>query len=162
MREALTFDLADAPTAARTAVSVPVLETFRILALRIKAGLVDVALLLSIDAVVVYLTLRFTGLPLFFIGRLPFFPLVAFLLVLNIGYVVALTAVGGQTIGKMAFGLRVQKDDGTPVTVVTALGRTAAYMVSLLPAGLGFTGLFFGKRLALHDLLADTRVTKLS
>ena len=161
VREALTFDLADTPTAAQTAVSVPVLETFRILALRIKAGLVDVALLLSIDAVVVYLTLRFTGLPVFLIGRLLFFPLAAFLLVLNIGYVVALTAVGGQTIGKMAFGLRVQKDDGSPVTVVTALGRTAAYVVSLLPAGLGFTGLFFGKRLALHDLLADTRVTKL-
>jgi uncharacterized RDD family membrane protein YckC len=162
VRGALVLNLPDEPIAGRMAVSVSALETFRILALRIKAGLVDVALLLSIDVVVVYLTLRFTGLPVFFIGRLPFFPLAAFLLVLNIGYVVALTAIGGQTIGKMAFGLRVQKDNGSPVTVVTAMGRTAAYMVSLLPAGLGFTGLFFGKRLALHDLLADTRVTKLS
>lgn len=162
VREALSFDLADAPTGRRTADSVSALESLRMLVLRIKAGLVDVALLLSIDAVVVYLTLRFTGLPVLFIDRLPLFPLAAFLLVLDIGYVVALTALGGQTIGKMAFGLRVQQDDGSPVTIVTALGRIAGYMVSLLPAGLGFTGLFFGKRRALHDLLADTRVTRLS
>jgi uncharacterized RDD family membrane protein YckC len=39
--------------------------------------------------------------------------------------------------------------------------RAAGYLVSALPAGLGFVPAFVGRdRRALHDRLADTRVVK--
>ena len=60
------------------------------------AGLFDFALLSLLDAVVVGLTLRLTGLGLEAVGVLPVLPLVAFLLLLDGGYVVLLTGVGGQ------------------------------------------------------------------
>ncbi|PYR71610.1 MAG: hypothetical protein DMF86_25540 [Acidobacteria bacterium] len=42
-----------------------------------------------------------------------------------------------------------------------AVVRAAAYLVSAIPAGLGFVPAFFGReRRALHDRLADTRVVK--
>ena len=70
--------------------------------------------------------------------------------------------VGGQTVGKMAVGLRVEGVNGSPVTLGRALGRTAAYAVSVLPVGLGCVWLLLGRGRALHDVLADTRVVKVS
>ena len=134
----------------------------RLLARRVGAGLLDVLLLLGVDAAVVYLTLRLTGLPASAPERLPAVPLATFLALFNIGYLVSLTALGGQTLGKMAWGLRVVTEAGTPVTLVHSMKRTAAYAVSVLPVGLGFAGLFFAERRALHDLVAHTRVVKLS
>ena len=136
--------------------------TARLLARRAGAGLLDALLLLGVDAAVVYLTLRLTGLPASAPGRLPAVPLATFLVLLDVGYVVSLTALGGQTIGKMAAGLRVVTEAGTPVTLVQSMKRTTAYAISVLPVGLGFVGLLFAKRRALHDLLAHTRVVKLS
>ena len=129
---------------------------------RITAGLVDLVLLCGINLGVIYFTTRLVGLPLEEVGRLPLAPLIAFLTVFNVGYAVTLTAIGGQTIGKMAVGLRVEEADGTRVTPVHALIRTAAYLVSVLPFGLGFAGMFLKSRRSLHDRLADTRVVQLS
>jgi uncharacterized RDD family membrane protein YckC len=94
-------------------------------------------------------------------------PLGAFLLLLNGGYFVMFTAATGQTIGKMAAGIRVvgtSADDviNDRVSFGRAVLRTAGYFASLLPAGLGFVPAFFGPRdhRALHDRLADTRVVR--
>jgi uncharacterized RDD family membrane protein YckC len=62
----------------------------------------------------------------------------------------------------MTAGLRVEEADGSRVTPLHALIRTAAYAVSVLPFGVGFAGMFLKSRRALHDLLADTRVVRLS
>lgn len=129
---------------------------------RLVAGLIDLGLLCGIDVAVVYFTTRLVGLPVAAAAELPLAPLVAFLVVFNVGYAVTLTAIGGQTIGKMAVGLRVEDADGSRVTPLHALIRTAAYLVSVLPLGLGFAGMFFRSRRALHDLLADTRVVQVS
>ena len=130
--------------------------------LRLTAGMLDMLLLLGIDAAIVYLTSRLAGLPLTGVDQLALLPLLTFLLLLNGGYVVALTVLGGQTVGKMAVGLRVEATNGSPVTLGRALGRTAAYAVSVLPGGLGFIWLLLGRGRALHDVLADTRVVKVS
>lgn len=129
---------------------------------RFLAGLIDLVLLSGINAGVIYFTTRLVGFPLEAVAQLPWAPLVAFLVVFNIGYAVTLTAIGGQTIGKMAVGLRVEEADGSRITPVHAVIRTAAYAVSVLPLGLGFVGMFLRSRRALHDLLADTRVVLLS
>ena len=130
--------------------------------LRLKAGMLDMLLLLGIDAAIVYLTSRLAGLPLTGVDQLALLPLLTFLLLLNGGYVVGLTVLGGQTVGKMAVGLRVEATNGSPVTLGRALGRTAAYAVSVLPGGLGFVWFLLGRGRALHDVLADTRVVKAS
>ena len=127
---------------------------------RVCAAVCDLLLLGAIDTTVVALTVRLAGLELVTVDALPLVPLAAFLLLLDFGYLVALTALGGQTIGKMVTGIRVVSVDGPSVTVVDAAIRAAAYIVSVLPVGLGMLGLFFGSRRSLHDYLADTRVVK--
>ena len=85
----------------------------------------------------------------------------SFFLVLNGGYLVAFTAVGGQSIGKMALGIKVVSDEDLPVPFSRATLRTLAYAVSALPLGAGFLpGVLGADRLALHDRLTHTRVVR--
>ena len=89
-------------------------------------------------------------------------PLAMFLLLLDAGYLVVLTALGGQTIGKMPIGLRVEGANGSPVAATRAVVRTAVCTLSVLPAGLRYAGILLPPKRALHDLLAGTRVVKVS
>ena len=134
----------------------------RLVLRRFVAGLLDIGILIGIDAGVVYFTLRLASLPVGGTGELPVAPLLAFLFLFDAGYVVVLTACGGQTIGKMAAGLRVETGSGKPVTLATSVARTAAYAVSVLPAGLGFLGVLLKQRRTLHDLIARTRVVRVA
>jgi uncharacterized RDD family membrane protein YckC len=126
---------------------------------RAAAAVLDLAILGGIDVVVVYLTVRMTSLTLDDWATLPLPPLLAFLALVKVGYFVAFTSVGGQTIGKMAAGIRVVGSDGAPVTPVVALRRTLAGAVSAAVLGLGFVAAFFDpQQRALHDRVARTRV----
>ncbi len=133
---------------------------------RFFAGLVDLVVIVSIDAAVVYLTLRLCGLTTADLRMLPPAPLSAFLLMLTSGYLIAFTVAGGQTIGKMAAGVRVvpteERDPGNArVTLGSAVLRAAGCLISVLTAGLGFLPALFSKdHRALHDRLADTRVVR--
>lgn len=88
-------------------------------------------------------------------------------LILPLGIVLALVyfsffhAAWGQTVGKMVFRIRVVQTGGQPLTFPLALLRTFAYLVSALPAFLGFlwTGFAPGKR-AWHDWLSGTIVVR--
>jgi uncharacterized RDD family membrane protein YckC len=150
----------DDPPAGEEPVSEPPVET-AVFGARLLAGAIDLLLLLAIDALVIYFTLRISGLDPAEARILPIVPLTAFFLLLNGGYFFTLTAAGGQTLGKMAAGVRVVAETGDPIPVAAAAVRTAAYLVSVLPAGLGLlfvvTG---GDGRALHDRLAHTRVVK--
>jgi uncharacterized RDD family membrane protein YckC len=128
---------------------------------RIVAVVIDHLILLGIDAAVVYFTLRMTGLSMEEWTTLPIAPMAAFLGLLKVSYFGAFTAVGGQTIGKMAVGTYVVADDGKPVDPAHALRRTLAGIVSFLAFGLGFIPALFGDHRALHDRLAGTRVVRL-
>jgi uncharacterized RDD family membrane protein YckC len=133
---------------------------------RLAGGAIDVAIMSGIDIVVVSFTLKICGLTFAELSRLPLAPLIAFLLLLNGGYLATFVAAAGQTIGKMATGLRVipGHPDATATDRVPfgqAVLRAAAYGLSLLTAGLGFLAVVIGpERRALHDRLADTRVVK--
>ena len=128
---------------------------------RIVAALVDLALLCALDGLVLYFTLRLLGLGMAQLTELPLLPLVAFLLLLNGGYFTAFTAVGGQSIGKMAVGIKVISQEESTVPIGRATIRTLAYVVSALPLGAGFVpGVLGADRLALHDRLAHTRVVR--
>ena len=129
---------------------------------RLLAGTLDVAIMGAIDLAVIFLTLRFTGLTVADLALLPLVPMAAFLLLLNGGYLVMFTAAGGQTIGKMAAAVRVVPDNGrVRVPFATAIVRAAAYLMALLPAGLGLLPILFSPDgRAIHDRLSSTRVVK--
>ena len=130
-------------------------------AARVMAMLIDYSILLGIDAAVVYFTLRMSGLAMNEWRLLAVAPMFAFLGLLKMAYFYAFTAVGGQTVGKMAVGTCVVTDNGRPVDAARAMRRTSAGLVSFLLLGLGFVPALFGDHRALHDRLAGTRVVRL-
>ncbi len=139
-------------------------------AARALAGLVDLLVLGTIDGAIVYLTLRVLELPLADVWSLPAVPLGVFVLLLNGGYLAVFTAAGGQTMGKMLMRIKVVAEPsqdvepgrtGVRVTLGASVLRATAYLVSLMPAGLGFAAILFDSDgRALHDRLAETRVVK--
>jgi uncharacterized RDD family membrane protein YckC len=128
---------------------------------RLAAAFIDHTILLAIDAAVVYFTLRMAALPPSEWRLLPAVPLLAFLGLVKFAYFFAFTAVGGQTIGKMALGIRVVTETNAPVNGACALRRTLAG-VGALAFGLGFIpALLTVERRAFHDRVAHTRVVAL-
>jgi uncharacterized RDD family membrane protein YckC len=130
--------------------------------IRMVAAVIDHMLLLAIDAGVIYFTLRISGLTMSEWGALPPLPLLAFLLLLKLGYFCVFTAVGGQTIGKMALRIRVVSEDNGAIDGNLALKRAAIGVVSTAFLGLGLLPAFFDpERRAFHDRVARTRVVGL-
>jgi len=152
-------------SAVREAIHPPQGETLEAapIGTRLLAALVDNMLLLSIGSIVLYLTLKICGLPLAKLNAIPPVPFVAFLLLIAGGYFTLFTAASGQTIGKMAAGIRVvPMDEGAArVPLGQSVLRAVAYGMSVLPAGLGLVPALTGAdRRTFHDRLADTRVVK--
>jgi len=69
------------------------------------------------------------------------------------------SAGGGQTLGMRVFGLRVAKDDGSPLSIVVAIVRWFGLLVSILALGIGvFWVAFTTEKKGWHDLIAGTSV----
>jgi uncharacterized RDD family membrane protein YckC len=129
---------------------------------RVVAVLIDVALLAAIDVVVLYFTLKICGLSSADLGQIPKAPLLAFLLLQNGGYLASFTA-GGQTIGKMATGIRVVATESVgTLDFGRAVTRTLIWLLLAAPAGLGFVTVFSRDHRGLHDRFAGTRVVRAS
>jgi len=130
---------------------------------RFLAVAADVIVLGIVALLVVYFTMQICGLSLLELSILPKGPMFAFLIVQNGGYFVAFTA-SGQTLGKMAAGIRVvTADEAEPLSVGRAGLRTLMLALLALPAGLGFlTALFRSDHRGLHDRFAGTRVVRAS
>ncbi|MGH9254368.1 MAG: RDD family protein [Vicinamibacterales bacterium] len=131
-------------------------------AIRLVAAAIDHLLLCAIDLAVIYFTLRIAGLSMGEWAALPPVPLILFLLVLKLAYFCAFTAVGGQTIGKMALRIRVVTESRGPIDAALAVRRTVVGAASTALLGLGFLPAFFDpERRAFHDRVARTRVIAL-
>ena len=117
-------------------------------------------LLSAIDVTVVYLTVRMAGLPMAGWTELPLAPLAVFLMVVKLSVLLPLfTAVGGQTIGKMAMRIRVVTDEDRPLDAAAAAVRSLAGTLSAISLGLGYVPALFGAgRHAVHDRLTRSRV----
>jgi uncharacterized RDD family membrane protein YckC len=132
---------------------------------RVVAALVDGALLGAIDAGIVWFTLRICALTIGQAATLPLLPLATFCVILDVGYLLLFTATSGQTVGKMAAGIRVvvaspDSTDGGYVTFRQAAVRALLTLPSALAAGAGFLPALFGRGPAVHDRLAHTRVVR--
>src|SRR4029078_6927564 len=145
------------PSAARDATeTVALLMEMPSLGVRVGAGMIDLLLLVAIDAAVVYLTLRVTGLQntLEDLRVLPPVPFVGFLAILAFGYVAAFTVAGGQTICKMVLKLRASGDDARPVDAPGGMIRALGCMLVPITLGLSYLpAVFTSDHRALHDRL---------
>lgn len=130
---------------------------------RALAAAIDLLILGAIDVVVVYFTLRMCGLTTADLAVLPPLPLGAFFLLLNGGYLASFTAAGGQTIGKMALGLKVVGHADLPVSPGLSVVRALGCLASIASLGLGFLPALLGQGgRAIEDRLADTRVVRVA
>jgi uncharacterized RDD family membrane protein YckC len=126
---------------------------------RVVAAAIDLLILGGLDAGVLYFTLRLCRLTAVEAFILPAAPLLLFFLILDGGYLLAFTTAGGQTIGKMAVGIKVVTADADRLTLRQAAVRTIGCILCVAPAGLGFVPfLLMPGRRALHDRLARTWV----
>ena len=127
---------------------------------RAQAGVIDVALLLGACAVVVYFASRAAHVTVS--GLLPSWPyLAAYLAALGLLYAGYFTGTTGQTLGKMALGLRVVDRAGRPPGYLRALGRALCGTLGVLAAGAALVTVAFDPaRRALHDRLFRTRVVR--
>lgn len=79
-------------------------------------------------------------------------------------YYIVMTVIWGQTLGKMATGIKVIRNDGTPNTWgIIILRETIGKFVSsiILCVGYMMAG-WDGKKRALHDRMFATRVVKVN
>jgi uncharacterized RDD family membrane protein YckC len=68
----------------------------------------------------------------------------------------------GQTLGKMAVGVKVVNPDGTDVSPGQAWGRAATKLVLGSCAGISYiTALFTKDKTTIHDMVAKTRVVRI-
>jgi uncharacterized RDD family membrane protein YckC len=129
---------------------------------RLTAVVTDLAILAAIDVAVIYFTLQICGIGIQDLGILPRAPLLAFLLVQNGGYLVAFTA-GGQTLGKMAAGIKVvSAEPRDELDLGRAFIRELIWLVLAVPAGLGLLTVLSRDRRGVHDRFAGTRVVRAS
>lgn len=131
------------------------------LARRLGAAAIDALLVGLIDAVVLYFTLKLTGLGAAEVLSLPVLPLLGFFALLNGGYLVGFTTASGQTIGQMMTDVRVVGGRSERVPLGQAIVRTAALVVAIAPLGLGLLPMFLADDgRALHDRLSGTSVRR--
>jgi len=129
---------------------------------RTLAAVIDHAILFGIDVFVFFSTLRMTALTTEEWRSLPLLPFLAFLVFMKLAYFSAFTAMGGQTIGKMAARIRVVADDQLIMDPARAIKRTLTGVVSLATLGLGLIpALIAPDRRAFHDRVAHTHVVDL-
>jgi uncharacterized RDD family membrane protein YckC len=128
---------------------------------RLFAAAVDLLILLSIDVAVIYFTFQIAGVPFSSWQAIPVLPLALFLTMVKVSYFSVFTMLGGQTVGKMATGIRVVADNDRDVEPAQAVQRTLAALASVATVGIGFAPVLLGgDRRALHDRVARTRVVR--
>jgi uncharacterized RDD family membrane protein YckC len=127
---------------------------------RAQAAAVDLFLLATLWAVVVYFASRAAHVGL--LGLVPAWPyLLAYLAFLGLTYAGYFTGTTGQTLGKIATGLRVVDAGGRPPGYLRAFLRASLGSAGVLLAGAGLIPMFLDPaRRALHDRLSKTRVVK--
>jgi uncharacterized RDD family membrane protein YckC len=127
---------------------------------RLYAAALDLAVLALIWAAVIYFASRSARVAI--PALQPAWPwLVGYLAFIGLVYAGYFTGTTGQTLGKMAAGLRVVDAGGQPPGYLRAFTRALIGAFGVLAAGSGLLPMLFDPaRRALHDRLFRTRVIK--
>ncbi|HYU40631.1 MAG TPA: RDD family protein, partial [Vicinamibacteria bacterium] len=127
---------------------------------RARAAVLDLALLTVLWAIVVYFASRAAHVGL--VGLRPAWPYLAgYLAFLGLTYAGYFTGTTGQTLGKIATGLRVVDAGGRPPGYLRAFVRAALGSLGVVAAGAGLIPMLLDPaRRALHDRVVKTRVVK--
>jgi uncharacterized RDD family membrane protein YckC len=128
---------------------------------RAQAAALDLGLLFGLWSLVVYFASRAAHVTV--AGLLPSWRyLLAYLAALGLIYAGYFTGTTGQTLGKIALGLRVVDSAGQPPGYLRALARALLGSVGILAAAAGLLPMVFDPaRRAAHDRLLNTRVVRL-
>lgn len=125
--------------------------------MRFWAYLLDLVVIGSVNRLIIYPTFRAMDLSL--IDNHPFAPIAIATALSFYLYFVLMTKYFGQTLGKMAFGLKVVQLNGESLSWGTILFRewigrfiSATIMIAYVVVA------FLPKKQGLHDLFADTSV----
>jgi uncharacterized RDD family membrane protein YckC len=127
--------------------------------MRFWAYLLDLIVISSIGRLIVYPIFR--ALDLSLVKDDMFAPISILSAIIFYGYFVLMTKYMGQTLGKMAFGLKVIEMDGKRLKWSTVLfreliGRFISASILILYIVVAFTN----KKQGIHDLFADTTVIR--
>lgn len=131
---------------------------------RLGAMLYDGLLLIALWMVVTALLLPLTGGEAITSDRVGALELVyqAVLVLVFVAFFGGFWTRRGQTLGMVAWRLKLQRADGSPVGWSDALKRLAAACVSFFALGLGYFWIWIDRDgLAWHDRWTDTRVVAL-
>jgi uncharacterized RDD family membrane protein YckC len=132
------------------------------------AAVLDASFLAALGWTLLWVTMRVCDLTMADLPALPLLaalPLILFLLMIDLGYLVLFTAAGGQTLGKMAAGIRVIGTSAATgrderLDIPRAAFRSVVVLPSVLALGAGFLPALVGDRRAVHDRVAQTRVVR--
>lgn len=128
---------------------------------RILSGLIDLGILAFMLLALAYLTTRVGGYPLRLLPTpaLAALGMVGFFMIA--GYYLFFWSLSGQTMGKLLTGSRVVRAEGGALGFKRAFGRGLGLLLSILPLGAGFLGLWSDpERRGWHDRLASTKVIR--
>jgi uncharacterized RDD family membrane protein YckC len=128
---------------------------------RFGAMLYDSLLVIALLLIVTALFLPFTGGEAITADRSVVFERIyqAVLLLLVVLFFCVFWTWRGQTVGMLAWRLRVERIDGAPLTWRDALLRLGGAWVSFVALGLGYFWIWIDRdRLAWHDRWSGTRV----
>jgi uncharacterized RDD family membrane protein YckC len=150
----------DIPATPQTAAPAKAVERPALAAERSMAAAIDVTLLMVLWSVVGYFASRAAHVSVR--ALLPAWPwLLGYFAFLGLSYAGFFTGTTGQTLGKIAAGLRVVDGDGRPPGYLRAFVRAAAGSLGVLLGFAGTVPIFFDPaRRAFHDRLLKTRVIK--
>ncbi|MFQ5792978.1 MAG: RDD family protein [Acidobacteriota bacterium] len=128
---------------------------------RILSGLIDMSFVSGVLSGLLYVTARLVQRPLTDFPPSAVAALGCVGSLLAVGYFLFFWSLSGQTLGNLLTGTRVVALDGRPLGAGRAALRVLGLVLSWLPLGVGFVGVWSDpKRRAWHDRLASTTVVR--
>lgn len=128
---------------------------------RILAGLIDLGIVSLMLLTLLYLTSQVGGHSVRLLPSRAMAALGVISTLMTFGYYLFFWGVSGQTLGKLLTGSRVVGDTGRPLGLKRAVARIFGFLLSALPLGAGFIGLWSDhQRRGWHDRLASSKVVR--
>ena len=128
---------------------------------RVLAGLIDFGIVSLMLLTLLYLTSQVGGHSVRLLPNAALAALGVIGTLMTLGYYLFFWGLSGQTLGKLLTGSRVIREDGKPLGLKLAIARVIGFLLSALPLGAGFIGLWSDhQRRGWHDRLASSKVVR--